>query len=195
MSIIAAIISGPQVRFCGSRPPRDFDIMKGPMNPMRVAALFQRAVSLTPVFLGLLSPSGTETRGARPASIAAQSSVQGRETFRSRCAACHGLDGGGGEHGPDIVTSPKVRGLPDRALFAIITHGIPRAGMPAFGLLLEPEEIRSVVAYIRRAGGKGVTARGSGGPGGGGGPVFWGGGWGGRHLGGGKGGVFGGGPS
>src|SRR2546421_4769650 len=127
------------------------------MNKRRVPASFQGAVSLTPVFLGLLSPSGTETRGARPASIAAQSSVQGRETFRSRCAACHGLDGGGGEHGPDIVTSPKVRGLPDRALFAIITHGIPRAGMPAFGLLLEPDEIRAVVGYMRRAGGKGAT--------------------------------------
>jgi cytochrome c oxidase cbb3-type subunit 3 len=50
-----------------------------------------------------------------------------------------------------------VRGLPDRALFAIITHGIPRAGMPAFGLLLEPDEIRAVVGYIRRAGGTGAT--------------------------------------
>ena len=135
------------------------------MNKMRVAAIFQRAVSLTLVSLGLLNPSGAEERGARRTSIAPQSPLQGRETFRSRCAACHGLDGRGGEHGPDIVTSPKVRGLPDRALFAIITHGIPRAGMPAFGLLLEPEEIRSVVAYIRRAGGTGVTARVPGDPG------------------------------
>src|SRR3989442_2125979 len=129
------------------------------MNPMRVAALFQRALSLTLVSLGLLNLSGAEERGDRPTSIAAQSSVRGRETFRSRCGACHGLDGRGGEDGPDIVTSPKVRGLPDRALFAIITHGIPRAGMPAFGLLLEPDELRAVVAYMRRAGGKGATAR------------------------------------
>ena len=126
---------------------------------MRVAALFQRAVSLTLVSLGLLSPSGAGQRGERPTSPAPQSSMQGRETFRSRCAACHGLDGRGGEHGPDIVTSPKVRGLPDRALFAIVSHGVPRAGMPAFGLLLEPDEIRAVVGYIRRAGGQGATAR------------------------------------
>ena len=126
---------------------------------MRVAAIFQRAVSLTLVSLGLLNPGRAETRGDRPTSIAPQSSPRGRETFRSRCAACHGLDGRGGEHGPDIVTSPKVRGISDRALFAIITHGIPRAGMPAFGLLLEPDEIGAVVGYIRQAGSKGATAR------------------------------------
>ena len=129
------------------------------MNKMRVPASFQRAVSLTLVSLGLLNPGRAETRGHRPTSIAPQSSPRGRETFRSRCAACHGLDGRGGEHGPDIVTSPKVRGISDRALFAIITHGIPRAGMPAFGLLLEPDEIGAVVGYIRRAGSKGATAR------------------------------------
>jgi len=126
---------------------------------MRVPALCQRAISLALVSLGLLNPTGAEERGDRPTSIAPHSSLQGRETFRSRCAACHGLDGRGGEHGPDIVTSPKVRGLTDRALFGIITHGIPRTGMPAFGPLLRPDELRSVVAYIRRAGGKGATAR------------------------------------
>ena len=129
------------------------------MNQMRVPALCQRAISLALVSLGLLNPTGAEERGDRPTSIAPHSSLQGRETFRSRCAACHGLDGRGGEHGPDIVTSPKVRGISDRALFAIITHGIPRAGMPAFGLLLEPEEIRAVVGCMRRAGGKGAMAR------------------------------------
>src|SRR2546422_8363422 len=36
---------------------------KRPMNPMRVAALFQRAVSKTLVSLGLLSPSGAGQRG------------------------------------------------------------------------------------------------------------------------------------
>ena len=72
-----------------------------------------------------------------------------RETFASRCASCHGLDGRGGEHAPDIVTNPSVRSRSDQSLFDVISHGLPRAGMPAFGQLLSPAEIRSLVEYLR----------------------------------------------
>jgi putative heme-binding domain-containing protein len=85
-----------------------------------------------------------------------------RETFVSRCASCHGLDGRGGEHAPDIVTSPSVRSRSDQSLFDVITHGLPRAGMPAFGQLLSPAEIRALVGYLRDAGknGEGPAATG-----------------------------------
>ena len=83
--------------------------------------------------------------------------MQGLETFRLHCSACHGLDGRGGEHAPDIVTNPKVRARSDGQLFETVANGIPRAGMPAFSLLLEPDEIRAVVAYLRRAGGAGAS--------------------------------------
>ena len=72
-----------------------------------------------------------------------------RETFASRCASCHGLDGRGGEHAPDIVTSPSVRSRSDQSLFDVISRGLGRAGMPAFGELLSPAEIHALVGYLR----------------------------------------------
>ncbi len=83
-----------------------------------------------------------------------QSAPRGRQAFRLHCASCHGLNGRGGEYAPDIVTSPNVRSLSDRALFRIIHDGIPRKGMPAFNLMLTPAQIREVVAFIGGAGGK-----------------------------------------
>jgi cytochrome c oxidase cbb3-type subunit III len=74
-----------------------------------------------------------------------------RETFISRCASCHGLDGRGGEHAPDIVTGPSVGSRSDQALFDVISRGLARAGMPAFGQLLSPAEIHALVGYLRDA--------------------------------------------
>ena len=74
-----------------------------------------------------------------------------REIFASRCASCHGLDGRGGEHAPDIVTSPSVRSRSDQALFDVISHGLPRAGMPGFNLFLSPAQIHALVGYLRDA--------------------------------------------
>jgi len=74
-----------------------------------------------------------------------------RETFTSRCASCHGLDGRGGEHAPDIVTSPSVRSLSDQSLFDVISRGLARKGMPGFGQLLSPAEIHALVGYLRDA--------------------------------------------
>ncbi len=84
--------------------------------------------------------------------------------FESHCAACHGLNGRGGEYAPDIATSPRVRGLSDRALLRIIHQGIPRAGMPGFNLTLTQNQIREVVAFLRRAGGKHSLPRATGNP-------------------------------
>ena len=74
---------------------------------------------------------------------------RGEQIFRSTCAACHGLDGRGGEHAPNIATEPRVQGMDDDALAKVITNGIPAAGMPGFGSSLKPEQIRSVVTYLR----------------------------------------------
>ncbi|HEV2492674.1 MAG TPA: c-type cytochrome [Terriglobia bacterium] len=83
--------------------------------------------------------------------------IEGPATFRQYCAACHGLNGRGGEHAPDIVNNPKVRARSDRELVDIVTHGIPRAGMPAFNVLLEPAEVQAVVTYLRTLGGHGAS--------------------------------------
>ena len=43
------------------------------------------------------------------ARVDAQSVDPGRQVFASRCAACHGTEGGGGELGPSIVARIPLR--------------------------------------------------------------------------------------
>jgi cytochrome c oxidase cbb3-type subunit III len=72
----------------------------------------------------------------------------GRKTFESVCAACHGLDGRGGERGPNIATRAEVQKLTDEETRHIVRSGIPAAGMPAFGTL-GGQKIKTVVDYLR----------------------------------------------
>src|SRR5580698_2659912 len=78
----------------------------------------------------------------------------GAPIFATNCAGCHGADGRGGEHAPNISTAPEVQHLLDRELAGIIRYGISGAGMPAFSTL-KPQEISDVVSYLRALQGRG----------------------------------------
>lgn len=72
----------------------------------------------------------------------------GQHVFTSQCASCHGLDGRGGERGPNIAGSAKVQHLTPSQLAGIVSDGIPGTGMPAFRSL-GAEQVRLVVRYLR----------------------------------------------
>ena len=72
----------------------------------------------------------------------------GRKTFETVCATCHGLDGRGGERGPNVATRAEVQQLSDEKTLHILEEGTPAAGMPAFRALGAPK-IKSVMAYLR----------------------------------------------
>jgi cytochrome c oxidase cbb3-type subunit III len=78
----------------------------------------------------------------------------GAPIFAANCAGCHGTDGRGGEHAPNIATAPEVQHLLDRELAGIIRYGIPGAGMPAFSTL-KHQDVADVVAYLRFLQGRG----------------------------------------
>jgi cytochrome c oxidase cbb3-type subunit III len=84
-----------------------------------------------------------------------QSTDVGQPLFSSSCGGCHGLDGRGGEHAPDIVTSSNVRQLSQDGLAGIVRNGIPSAGMPAFGSLFSNQQINAVAKYLRSLQGQG----------------------------------------
>ncbi len=78
-------------------------------------------------------------------------SAAGSATFRTKCAMCHGQDGGGSEVGksmnvPDL-RSPAVQKLPDAQLAQVISDG--KGGMPSFKNSLSEEQIHALVAHIR----------------------------------------------
>ena len=78
-------------------------------------------------------------------SMCAQAPDPGRALFESRCARCHGPEGGGGELGPAIVT--RVGARSDQDLSALITSGLPGRGMPAFEL--QARELTSLIGFLR----------------------------------------------
>ena len=72
----------------------------------------------------------------------------GRMLFVSSCAGCHGLDGRGGEKGPNIATRPEISGRSDDEILAILQRGVPGAGMPAFSRLGD-KKLEAVVRHLR----------------------------------------------
>ena len=74
--------------------------------------------------------------------------LRGKSVFDLTCATCHGLDGLGGEHAPDIIRRTEVRTLSDQALLNLIHDGIPQRGMPGFSDMTA-EDSQAVVAYLR----------------------------------------------
>jgi len=92
------------------------------------------------VFLALLAPL----------TCSAQSS--GANTFKAKCAMCHGDDGLGNTTvgkamGVPSYKSPDVRKLSDAEITAVIKNG-KNNKMPAFGKQLTDAQIKDVVQYI-----------------------------------------------
>jgi putative heme-binding domain-containing protein len=69
-------------------------------------------------------------------------------TFAGVCASCHGLDGRGGERGPDLVTQPDVVRKTDAELIKILRDGKTAAGMPSFASQ-GTTRLSALVAYLR----------------------------------------------
>lgn len=109
--------------------------------------------------------AATVSLGQKANSNAGQGAgAEGKRSFVSRCATCHGLDGRGGEHAPAIVNTPAAQGHTDEALVSIIRTGIPDKGMPTFHFLTN-RQIEEIVRYIRLLrGSSGRAANGKGNP-------------------------------
>jgi cytochrome c oxidase cbb3-type subunit III len=84
----------------------------------------------------------------RPTNAKPQLKSAGQQVFASTCAACHGLDGRGGERAPNIAQTPEAQRLSDTELMHIVQAGIPGTGMPAFHSLAN-SDVKAVVAYLR----------------------------------------------
>src|SRR5579862_3259685 len=67
--------------------------------------------------------------------------------FRATCAACHGLEGAGGAHGPTLNTGLFKHGGSDGELFRTITQGVKDTPMAAYPL--PAPDVWRLIAYIR----------------------------------------------
>ncbi|MGB7845560.1 MAG: c-type cytochrome [Candidatus Acidiferrum sp.] len=85
---------------------------------------------------------------------ARQTPGEGRQLFQSACAGCHGLDGHGGERGPDIATRQQVVQLSDAEMLEILRQGRPAAGMPPFDSF-GSVKLHALLGYVRLLEGQG----------------------------------------
>ncbi|MGD2070219.1 MAG: cytochrome c [Gemmatimonadota bacterium] len=79
----------------------------------------------------------------------------GLEHFDAMCAGCHGAPGldrdevGRGMNPTPPDLADELDEWSDAELFRITKHGIRLAGMPAFGLTHDDDEVWAIVAFLR----------------------------------------------
>jgi len=82
---------------------------------------------------------------ALPPMAAAQS---GADTYKAKCAMCHGADGSGkAAMGTKDLGSAEIQKMSDADLTGVVTNG--KGKMPAYKGKLTDAQIKDVVAYIR----------------------------------------------
>src|ERR1022692_881970 len=74
----------------------------------------------------------------------AQTADASRRPYQVRCAGCHGEDGTGGGHGPNIVEVRRPRATSKNEVRDLILKGIPDGGMPAFQIPFEEADAIAV---------------------------------------------------
>jgi glucose/arabinose dehydrogenase len=74
-----------------------------------------------------------------------------KELFDTQCASCHGVDLAGGS-GSSLIDDEWTHGGSDEDLARVIREGITDTEMVAWGQVLDAEQIRSLVIYIREQG-------------------------------------------
>jgi plastocyanin/mono/diheme cytochrome c family protein len=81
---------------------------------------------------------------------------KGLEHYREMCVECHGGPGvtpeelAAGLHPPPPdLASAKIQAFTDGMIYDTVARGIGSTGMPAFGKTHRPEQIWSIVAFVR----------------------------------------------
>jgi cytochrome c oxidase cbb3-type subunit III len=119
---------------------------------LRSSRAYSCTVTATVIFATCAFAIHSEAQGVSPPArkqhIEHGAAADGRKTFESVCSSCHGLDGRGGERGPNIATRLESQRLTDEELLHILQTGVPAAGMPAFGSL-GVAKVRAVMGYVR----------------------------------------------
>jgi cytochrome c oxidase cbb3-type subunit 3 len=131
----------------------------GTLGTIRVTIARHGHRALALFFWALLLFAGAAPILAQVSATASKSNTpdkarlaEAAKTFSATCAACHGLDGRGGERGPDIA-SRQVQKHSDEELIRTVRNGISETGMPNFAFLGDAK-IEALVSYLHVLQGK-----------------------------------------
>jgi putative heme-binding domain-containing protein len=84
----------------------------------------------------------------RSAAQTVVATADGQALFRGLCSGCHGGAGRGGK-GPDLTDNRWIHGSADQDIASVISNGVPKTTMKKMGDALKPDQIRTLIAYIR----------------------------------------------
>ena len=102
------------------------------------------------LLLAILASTCRTAQQPNPYAGQPEAVIAGAKLYRAHCASCHGATAEGHEMAPSLKTS-RVHGRSDEALFAFLTDGDLKRGMPSWSRL--PDERRwQIVAYLRSLG-------------------------------------------
>lgn len=85
----------------------------------------------------------------RQAQAMAGDAANGLTIFNSTCIVCHGEQGMGTERAPALNDAARLAQFDDAWYVETISAGRPAQGMPTWGTVLAPEEIRDLIALLR----------------------------------------------
>jgi cytochrome c oxidase cbb3-type subunit 3 len=75
--------------------------------------------------------------------------AKGKTVFESNnCQSCHRADGGGNGIGPNLTDNFWIHGGAIKNVFVTIKSGVVEKGMPAWGKVMSPQNVRDVTFYI-----------------------------------------------
>jgi cytochrome c oxidase cbb3-type subunit 3 len=75
--------------------------------------------------------------------------ASGKTVFASNnCGSCHRPDGGGNTIGPNLTDEYWLHGGHIKDVFSTVKNGAVDKGMPAWGKVLSPQQVRDVTFYV-----------------------------------------------
>ena len=74
--------------------------------------------------------------------------AQGQSVYKTNCASCHGVDGGG-LVGPNMADNYWIHGAEFADMYRVVIEGVPDKGMISWKPILKDSEIRAVISYLK----------------------------------------------
>lgn len=100
-----------------------------------------------------VDPSVILAQAKDPAAVAA-----GFTVFSNRCVTCHGDHGQGGV-GPNLTDGHWLHGGDTKSIYATVSRGYPKLGMPEWRAVLEDVDVQHLVAWIESVRGTNVVGK------------------------------------